>query len=119
MSELPIAEQNDLKSDHIRLNAERMINNPAQMDAFFHNAETQLSSVEKTAGRIDLYAPDVPYTESTVDTQVSYVEAPAYAVEPQSRAQELEKIYFFLDTAGLVKEADDITKVVNAQRHAF
>jgi hypothetical protein len=110
MSETPTIQNTDQKSEQIRRNADEIINNPEQMNAFFTNAERQLAPAPKRKEKEqwDLDEPAQVFDPETLyDDATPYTTAPEQAIAPRSRAEEVgepllyrrnsEKVVFILE----------------------
>ena len=116
MSETPTVPLNDVKTSRIAENADRILNDPYESVAYFAQAEHQLAPRPRDERwdlnePVEAFNPDRMPQEAAAQTQ-----APEYATQPKSHAQEVEESLFYLNDKQLLDYARINTKAIPALR---
>lgn len=118
MSELPIAPVLDEKSEQIKNNADRMLNDPYQNAAFFKHAERQVAPQPAYVEKWDLEEPVEAFNPDKVPQEtIVYTQAPEYVAPPLTHEQKTERDLMFYDDKQLVAYALANTRAVVSMRH--
>lgn len=117
MSEAPTLPTNDLRTNRVNYEADRIMNDPNLQDAFFRHAEDQVANVDERLDTWDLYEPAEAFNPDMVPQDATpYTERPDYRTEPLTRAQMIEQPLRYQDTLGMTRYAHDVSKAVVALR---
>ncbi len=119
MSEKPMSLIDDKKSNQVTYSADQIINNHEAQRAFFEQAERQIAPEPP---KFDLYEEPKAFDSdmmTEIDTATYVAEVPAYAKEPVSHREILERAYRSMDTLELVADARMCTKAIVVTRHLY
>ena len=113
--ETPTVPNTNERTQGITGNADRILQDQYESDAFFNHAEDQVAAYDTE--KWDLYeAPKAFNPDSVVAEAKPYTPAPEYVEAPKTRAQELEESYFYLDDTQLLHQALAISSAMPTMR---